>query len=174
MRYLLLILSVLIIAVGCKKLEEPVTKEATLRAKEWTVDTGWIRTIKKADGINVTSDVDQTQGYSKPECVKDDRFIFRENNEGARATGELPCSINETTELEFRWGITNGGKGMYIYDAKEFFKTDVNAELLELYNDRFTIRYFETVDKATNGGDTTATKKWVTDTTIYTYQFKAL
>ncbi|MCB0700971.1 MAG: hypothetical protein H6551_05015 [Chitinophagales bacterium] len=174
MRYLVLILSVMIVAIGCQKLEAPNTPEEMLRVVDWVVDTGWVRTIKKADGVTVTADVDQTAAYVKPDCVKDDKFIFRENHEGARNTGELPCSINETTELQFTWGITNGGKNMYIYDAKEFFKTDVNAELLELYDDRFTIRYMETEDKATNGGDPNAIKKWVTDTTIYTYQFKAL
>jgi hypothetical protein len=60
---------------------------------------------------------------------------------------------------------------MYIYDAKEFFKQDVNADILEFYNDRFTIRYYDFEDKQVDNG--MGGYNWVRDTTIYTMTFKA-
>lgn len=172
MKYTLLVLTAVIVIVGCKKLEVPDSKEDMLRASEWVLDTGYVRTIKKADGGSVPADIDATGPYVKPECRTDDKLVFREVNEGAHIPGEMRCSINETAELQFTWGIIDAGKGMYIYDAKEFFGTDVNAEIIEFYEDRFGIRFSEYTDKAVSVNSNT--QYWTRDTTIYTMFFKKL
>ncbi|MBZ0097887.1 MAG: hypothetical protein K8F30_02325, partial [Taibaiella sp.] len=92
--------------------------------------------------------------------------------EGAHLTGELPCSINETSEVQFTWGLTDNSTKMYIYDAHEYFRQDVNADILEFYNDRFTIRYYELKDKQISNG--AGNNVWVQDTTIYTMTFKGV
>lgn len=172
MKYTLLILSIVFVIAGCKKLEVPATKEDMLRASEWQLDTGWVRTIIKADGDQNPASIDKTDPYVKQECETDDKLIFRENHEGAHIPGEMTCSINETAEVQFSWGITDAGEGMYIYDAKEFFGIDVNAEILEFYEDRFALRYSEYKSKEilVNGNS----QGYGTDTTIYTMYFKKI
>lgn len=170
MKYSLLILSVLLIVASCQELDVPPSKEDMLRATNWQLDTAYKREILKRDDDQNIANVDRVVPIPKEECAKDDVLKFRENDLGAHLTGENRCSINETAELQFRWGISADGSQMYIYDAKEYFGTDVNADILEFYEEEFTIRFSEYMDKAVSlDGQPT---RWVRDTTIYTMQFK--
>ncbi len=171
MRYSLLVLSVLLVVSCTKKGEETKSRQEILRESKWALDTGSRHAIWKKDGFAVPIDVDQVTPIVKAECALDDRLIFRDGYDGAHIPGEWTCSINETAELEFKWGLTDNNTKMYIYDAKEFFKQDVNAEILEFYNDRFTIRYYDLEDKQVDNG--MGGYNWVRDTTIYTMTFKA-
>ncbi len=172
MRYSLLILSVLLVVSCTKKGEETKSRQEILRESKWSLDTGFRHMIWIKDGTEVPVDVNQVVPITKDVCRLDDFLAFREGYEGAHLTGELPCSINETSEVQFTWGLTDNSAKMYIYDAHEYFRQDVNADILEFYNDRFTIRYYELKDKQISNG--AGNNVWVQDTTIYTMTFKGV
>lgn len=170
MRYSLLILSAFLVISSCTKVEEPISKQDKLRAEKWILDVGFIRVIQKADGGAVPYSIDRKTKMDIPECRQDDVLVFRDGYEGAHVPGEKTCSINETSDMEFRWGLTDNDTKMFINDAKEYFTVDVDAEIIEFYDDKFAIKYSSYLDKAvTNGDDATV---WLRDTTIYTMYFK--
>lgn len=171
MRYSILVLSVLLVVSCTKKGEETKSRQEMLREYKWKLDTGSRHDIWKKDGVLVPVDVNQVSPIVKQECAYDDRLVFREGYDGAHLPGEWTCSINETAEMEFRWGLTANDTKLYIYDANEFFRQDVNADILELFDDKFTIRYYEIKDKLVDDGNGTQT--WLKDSTIYTMTFKA-
>lgn len=171
MKYSLFALFALLVVTSCTPKGDPAkSKQQVLRDAKWRLDTGFVRTITKADGGTTPVDLDNEVPITRSECAYDDELVFREAAEGAHIPGEMTCSINETAELAFRWGITNDDKKMFIYDATEFFKADVNADILEFYDDKFAIRYYVFKDKEVIIGDNPAA--WVRDTTIYTMYFK--
>jgi hypothetical protein len=171
MRYSLLVLSVLMVVSCTKKGEETKSRQEILRESRWSLDTGTRHDIWKKDGVTVLVDVNQQTPITKPECALDDRLVFREGYDGAHIPGDWTCSINETAEMQFKWGLIDNDSRIYIYDANEFFRQDVNADILEFYNDKFTIRYYELKDKLVDDG--MGTKTWVRDSTIYTMTFMA-
>lgn len=171
MRISLLILSVLLVVSCTKKGEDAKSRQEILRESKWQFDTGSRHMIWIQDGLSVPVNVDQVVPIGRTVCNIDDRLEFREGYKGAHLTGELICSVNETAEIEFTWGITDNDRKMYIYDAHEFFAMDVNAEFVEFYNNRFTIRYYDVTDKQIDNGN--GTKTWVQDSTIYTMTFSA-
>jgi len=171
MRYCLLILSALLVVSSCTKVEETKSKQEILRESKWRLDAGFMHKKWKADGT-IPSDIDNKEAILIAECAKDDLLVFRESNDGAHVPGENTCSINETAEIQFRWGLTDNDSRMFIYDAKEFFKIDVNAELIEFYDDKFAIKFYEFKDKSVLMGDNPAV--WLRDTTIYTMYFKKI
>lgn len=176
MKYCLLIVSALVIMASCTKVDPITSKQEILRGDlkgdtlKWTLDTGFVNKKWKMDGADVPADFDIVESYPEPSCREDDVLIFRELNEGVHLPGAVTCSINETPAIEFRWGLTDNDTKMFIYDAKEFFGMDINAEILELYEDKFTIRYSEYKDKHISFPDMPS--YWVRDTTIYTITFK--
>lgn len=175
MRYSLLILSVLLITASCTKVEVPDSKQEILKASRWQARNMIVTSKVKADGTTTTENQVTTTTTSfdqMPECRKDDVFVFRDNNLGAHVTGELTCTINETSEIQFTWGIFEDDTKMYIYDAKEFFGQDVNADLLEFYDDKFTIRFYEYNDKRATFPDVPT--YWVRDTTETIIEFQRL
>ncbi|MCB0695896.1 MAG: hypothetical protein KDC07_00945 [Chitinophagaceae bacterium] len=154
---------------SCTKVEEQVSKQEMLRAEKWRLDDQYIHKKWKKDGATVPVTIDAETRVPIAACDTDDLLVFREGNEGAHLPGATTCSINETAEIPFRWGLTDNDTKMYIYDDKELFKVDVNAELIEFYSDKFAIRFEEYKDKAVTEGGVTA---WLRDTTIYTIYFK--
>lgn len=171
MRYSLLVLSVLLVVSCTKKGEETKSRQEILRESKWSLDTGSRHDIWIKDGTEVLVNINQVTPIAKPECALDDILVFREGYEGAHIPGEWTCSINETAELEFRWGLVENDSKIYIYDANEFFRQDVNADILEFYNDKFTIRYYNLKDKQVDDG--MGGQVWVKDSTIYTMTFIA-
>lgn len=171
MRYSLLVLSVLLVVSCTKKGEETKSRQEILRESKWSLDTGSRHDILRKDGVTVLVDVNQVSPIVKADCAYDDVLVFREGHQGAHIPGEWTCSINETAELEFRWGIIGNDTKMYIYDAKEFFRQDVNADIVEFYNDKFTIRYYDIRDKLADDGS--GNEVWLKDSTIYTMTFTA-
>lgn len=170
MKYCLLIASAFLLWSSCTKVESTTSKQDMLRAEKWVLDTGFVRKQWKMDGTTVPADIDVTETYNEPACKQDDQLIFREGSEGAHIPGEATCSINETTEIEFRWGLFENDTKMFIYDANEFFGADVNADIVEFYNDKFGIRYSVYEDKHITFPNQAS--YWVTDTTTYTLYFK--
>jgi|GEM_PF-1683196 len=170
MRYCVLILSAFLVLSSCTKVEELVSKQEQLRAEKWSLDAQYVHKKWKKDGASVPATIDEETKVDIAECAKDDLLVFREGYEGAHIPGENTCSINETAEIGFRWGLTDNDTRMFIYDANEFFKVDVNAEIIEFYADKFAIRFSEYQDKAVaqDGKPTT----WLRDTTTYTMYFK--
>lgn len=171
MRYCLLILSALLVVSSCTKVEETKSKQEILRESKWRLDAGFIHSKWKADAT-IPSDIDNIAPIVIADCANDDLLVFREGSDGAHIPGEKTCSINETAEIQFRWGLTDNDTRMFIYDAKEFFKVDVNAELIEFYDDKFAIKFYEFKDKEVSTG--TNPGVWVRDTTIYTMYFKKI
>lgn len=147
MKYSLLILSAILLVSSCTEIEEnqTITREAKLRDGFWKMESGMTRNRfhNEDDGQMLTDE----KNIEKPECREDDYFVFRELYEGAHIPGEMTCSINETAELQFTWGLTNNDSGIFIYDADEFFGADVNAEFIEFYDDKFGIRFVQYTDK---------------------------
>lgn len=171
MRYCVLILSALLVVSSCTKVEETPSRLDTLRESKWRLDAGTVHTIQHANASAPA--VNKTEAFVINECAKDDLFVFREGHDGAHIPGELTCSINETAEIQFRWGLQENDTKMFIYDAKEFFGTDVNAEILEFYNDKFGIKFNKYTDvQAPLVTDGPAV--WYTDTTTYTMYFKKI
>lgn len=170
MKYCLLIVASLLVISSCTKVEPTESKQEKLRKEKWVLDTGFVRKIWKMDGMEVPADMDVTESYPEPECRADDILDFKDGNEGVHLPGDVTCSINETSEIEFRWGLLDNDKKMFIYDAKEFFGTDVNAEVVEFYDDKFGIRFSTYKDKHITfvGKESYFT----TDTTTYTLYFK--
>lgn len=194
MRYCILILSALLVLSSCTKVENEKSRQEILRDGEWRLDAASIeyklhrfgpmllevnRKVNLFDDINKiiywrSPDLQDSLFFDHrridPDCVEDDRIVFRENHDGAHKPGEKTCSINETAELEFRWGLIGDETKMYIYDAKEFFRADVNADIIEFYEDKFGITYEEYTDKLVSDG--TQPAYFVTDTLTYTMYFR--
>lgn len=171
MKYCLLIVSALLLMTSCDK--EPETtksKQDILRADTWTLDTGFVQKKWKMDDDAVPADIDIVESYPEPACREDDQLAFRDGYEGAHIPGEVTCSINETSEIEFRWGLTDNDTRMFIYDAREYFGADVNAKIVHFYDDKFVIEYSTYLDKHISFAGKES--YWVRDTTIYTMTFK--
>lgn len=173
MRYCLLILSALLVISSCTKVEETKSNLDILRENKWKLTAGTINVRKQANAASAA--ISNTQPIEIKECMQDDQLVFREGYEGAHITGELTCSINETAEIEFRWGLLENETKMFIYDANEFFGTDidVNADIIEFYDDKFGIKFNKYTDvQAPLVTDGPAV--WYTDTTTYTMYFKKI
>lgn len=167
-----MILSALLAMSSCTKEVENKSRVETLRESKWKLDAGTMHIIKHANANDPVA-INETKPFEIKECAQDDQFTFREGYEGAHITGELTCSINETAEIQFRWGLLENDSKMFIYDAKEFFGTDVNADIIEFYNDKFGVRFNKYTDvQAPLTTDGPAV--WYTDTTTYTMYFKKL
>ncbi len=164
-----MILSAFMMLASCTKVEEPVSKQEQLRAEKWMLDAKFVRMKWKKDGAAVPETIDVEEKAAIADCALDDVLTFRDGYEGAHIPGDWTCSINETAEIGFRWGLTDNDSKMFIYDAKEFFKVDVNADIIEFYQDKFAIRFSEYKDKVVVQDGTTV---FLTDTTIYTMYFK--
>lgn len=192
MKYCLLIVTVLLAFTSCDtKVEVPLSMEEKMIESKWKLDTAYaeyklhnmgsmfnlrIHTTANLMGNDTVFYTDEFAGTSfflqkkiDTFCAGDDLFEFRTGNEGAHLPGEATCSINETAEVGFTWGITDADTKMYIYDAKEFFRAEVNAEIKEFYDDRFSIKYSTYEDKNVKVGDNPSV--WVTDTTTYHMEF---
>ena len=169
MKYNLLILSLLIVAASCTKVEVPKSKQDMLRGDntKWRMKTG--TGIIKYDSRRSPRLADRSNDFPMPVCFEDDRLIFREGNEGAHIPGENICSINETPEIGFRWGLTDNDTKMYIYDAKEYFDMDVNADVVEIFEDRFVIRVTNVKAVMETPASSPAVPYY--DTTEYTFEF---
>lgn len=201
MRYsLLLLLSFVLVIASCKKLEVPKSKQEMLRDANWKVANATLEYKLHNYGpkyydlnykFDLFADIDTVvywRYYPNPPetpdslyfvhkridplCTSDDLFAFRDGNLGAYIPGEMLCSINETSELEFDWGITDNDTKMYIYDAKEFFRVDVNADLLEFYEDKFIIRYYDYKDRQIDLPG--KQPEWTRDTLVYTMEFRKI
>lgn len=196
MRYCILIFSALLLVTSCTKVENEKSRQEILRDGSWRLDAASIEYKLHSFGpmllevnrkVNLFDDINKIVYWRSPdlqdslffdhkridpECRADDQLKFRENHDGAHIPGEVTCSINETAELEFRWGLIGDETQMYIYDAKEFFRTDVNADIIEFYNDKFGIVYSEYIDKRVSDGTNPA--YFVTDTLTYTMYFRKI
>lgn len=186
MRYCLLILSAFALMSSCTKMEDTKSRGDILRESKWQVESGshrfkWVISNPVGTDPNdikvVITQKDSTANYNIPECAQDDFLIFKEATLGTHTTGENICNINETADMEFRWGFTNGEKGMYIYDANEIFESDVNAEIIEFYDDKFAIRYLTVTSSLLLTeydpvSEQLITPVYVNDTVISTFYFK--
>lgn len=171
MRYSLTILSAILLLASCTKIDPDAnpSREETMRDGRWKMQSGTVR-YKFFDILR--GRVDSSANMEIKECRNDDELIFREKNEGAHIPGEVTCSINETAEVEFRWGLSRNDSSIFIYDAKEYFGSDINAEFIEFYNDKFGIRYSEYIDVLTKTDTATGTpNEYVRDTVITTMYF---
>ena len=191
MRYSLLVLSLVFAFASCQKGEQAKTKQEILQESKWKLKTAQAEYRMHNAGpafntsVHVTVDLftvdtvfyydinGQQQYFLQKrinlDCADDDLFEFKEANKGAHIPGEKTCSINETAEVGFTWGITDAGTRMFIYDAKEFFRDDVNAEIVDFYDDKFSIKYNTYEDKkiSVNGNPGV----FVRDTTTYHMEF---
>lgn len=178
MRYSLLILSALLLMVSCTKTEQTKSREQILRDGKWQLQSGKVEYKKYrliVNGRLFSNWIDSMVDIQIPECAADDYIIFRDGHEGAHISGDKTCNINETAEMDFTWGVSADDKQMYIYDGKSFFGSDVNANIIEFYDDKFGIRYMTITDNITVT-DTAAgaPEQFVKDTTITTMYFKKM
>ncbi len=143
MRYFLLGLSILVI-VSCKKVDVPKSKQDTLRASQWRLDTAtvtfWVEETFAEKGHDTTV---CAWGDKLDDCKKDDYLVFRENSDGGLKKGANKCQDGETEEDVIEWGITDNDTKMFIYNAGDMFfgENNVNANLVEFKNDKFKITY---------------------------------
>lgn len=184
MKYCFLILSALFVFSSCEKVEDPRSYEDILRDGKWRMEldaehgllverpeTANPLNIKLVDTIYAISsatnkmlnDTTYIRGVY-PDCQGDDYLVFREGIIGALNTGALKCPQGEVAEIEIQWGFLNNYTQMYVYNALTMFRTtDVQADIKEFSEDKFTITY-RTIDNLTD-----IPKK---DTVYYTATFK--
>ncbi len=157
MRYFFLIVITLFVFSACDKVEVPASKQESLRAGRWKLDTTFTKKYNPAEAMY------KYEGVTKQECQVDDYLLFRENFDGVHIPGENRCDASETAEMPFRWGLTDNDTKMYIYDGKSFFSQDINADVVEMTDGEFTITYNQY---------TTVTNDPRVDTVMYTMIFK--
>lgn len=138
MRYCLLILSAILVVSSCTKVEQTPTRGDVMRDGKWQVESGTYKYRVFRNGAYK----DSIETYKITDCFDDDFIVFGEGNKGEHVTGEKFCNINETANMDFTWGLTNGGNGINIYDAPEIFGNDVNnGDIIEFFDDKFGIKF---------------------------------
>lgn len=150
MKYCLLIFSAIIFVTACTKVDVPPSMQEQLREGKWKYQYG-LKTY-----YDNTISIKRTDSVFLQECEKDDYLVFRENFSGAHNTGEEKCAGGENSENDFRWGIINNDKEMFIYDGESFFDQDVNAEIVKFDEGNLIIRYNHyDIDETVTTVDTT-------------------
>ncbi|HRO42747.1 MAG TPA: hypothetical protein PL009_07915 [Flavipsychrobacter sp.] len=161
MRYLLAIVSLLILFTACnKKGETTVTREDELRSGKWKMIAGthrWDPAIGKDTTIHYYD--------SLPACKKDDYLIFANSFAGTQNSGEK-CDLSEPEAIDFRWYLENNGTKINFYNAFQTFlhQEAVSAPFLTYGPSEFSIRYFEFVKSGIDS--------FRNDTVTYTYTFR--
>lgn len=149
MKYFLLAVSAICIISSCKKTETPASQSQKLYDIHWEPNSLKITYYSYTGGDSLTnpvweksSTVQGSEGSdTRPECIKDDYLLFKMNNKGDQLTGGTKCSDNETDDMEFRWGLSDNDKKMYIYGLFSLLKQDANGLLQEQTDDKFVFAY---------------------------------
>ncbi len=161
MRYLLAVISLLIVFTSCNKNGEPtVTREDELRSGNWKMVAGthrWAPAIGRDTTIHYYD--------SLPNCRKDDYLVFGPVRSGFQHSGEK-CDLSEPDVVDFSWYLEENGAKINFYNAWQTFlhQEAVSARFLTYGPSEFTIRYFNMPASPINPE--------VRDTVTYTYTFR--
>jgi hypothetical protein len=134
---LLFLLLAVVVAASCKKTEDTVSPQDTLRSGKWIMTN-----VKVKYRLPSQNDTTIDQMKNVPSCMADDYLVFRSNMDGAIDPGSLKCSNSDPSETPFTWEMKNAGQNLYIYNAAQFFGTQaVNSEVVKLSDEYLSIRY---------------------------------
>lgn len=135
---LLFLLLAVVIVSSCKKTEDPVSPQDTLRSGNWIMTN--IKVTYRLPSKKDTTVDGFKNGY--PSCLVDDYLVFKDNRNGAINSGTQKCANSDATEAPFTWEVKNAGQNLYIYNAMQYFATDaVNADIVKLSDQYLSIRY---------------------------------
>jgi len=75
--------------------------------------------------------VEEAENYMLP-CEADDTYAFYANGSGFYEGGPEPCSLGETTIINFNWRFENNGTELAIFAAPEKISR-LDENILEVY-----------------------------------------
>ncbi len=139
MKQILCALLVIVIAVSCKKADEPRTGQDILRSGKWRQSGG----IVKVKGFHLDTTINYLNDAAfVPDCRKDDYLVFKDNFDGAVNSGGQKCTQDEGDETAFTWELINGGANLNIYSSPDvFFTSNVSGQVVNLTDNLLAIRY---------------------------------
>jgi hypothetical protein len=148
-KYLILILSVMLI-VSCNKKPTITTSRADiLRSGHWTISSGSIR-------LRLPNGNDTTLNYLNflPRCHQDDYMVFHAGVDAAMFSGNFKCSPADPDSVTFRWTFTNGNNAISFYNGFDFTYS-VTESILPFVFDTTQLNPYVVVDTIHGVFDTT-------------------
>jgi hypothetical protein len=150
MKYFLLLISSVVLLASCDKQTVTVPENRTdqLRGSNTTMGAeGNTTKWKVVDGkilYKTELGVDTVLDGFITDCRKDDYFLFFQDFQGMRYTGDNKCYTNEGNEYGFRYEFLNNENTLALYDIDPLLGEglrNVNGKIGEFSGSKFDFSY---------------------------------
>lgn len=139
MKQTLLVFLLATLVFSCKKVDEPTSRQDTLRSGKWNLGSMKITTKKYGSTGDTTRNA---IGNFLDSCEMDDYLEFGNNYTGDVNGASRKCSVNDQATLPYTWQITNGDNNLTISGAPSYFGTDeVKGTIVNFTDGSFSMRY---------------------------------
>ncbi len=135
---LLLIVSLFLAALSCKKDEEPTNKEL-LCGKNWILTAETVSPAINFDGILISDLYAQMD-----DCTKDDVSKFNTNGTYTFEEGATKCDVNDPQVWDSGTWVFNSDQTILVITSPLY--GTVNAEIIELTSSKIVISQESTID----------------------------
>lgn len=163
MKYLLTVVSALVLFTACKKVETPNSREQELREGRWKHSA---MTMKYDPFIGKDTTYNLFDSLPVwPPCKKDNFIMFGSGLDARQYRGDLKCNESEPESVPFHWNLDNDKNTLNLWSVDNTFfgKAIISAPFKQYSTERFVIEYVDLVPSPINN-----TKK---DTLTYTHTF---
>ena len=114
-----------IICASCNKENDTLNRNTAL-----LIDKSWKFEIYGLDENN-NGVIEEAENYML-DCEADDAYTFYADGGGVFKGGTIPCSMDETTVINFNWRFENNGTELAIFAAPEKINR-LDENILEVY-----------------------------------------
>ena len=135
---LLLIVSLFLVTLSCKKDEEPSKKEL-LCGKNWILTAETVSPAINFNGVLITDLYAQMDG-----CTKDDISKFNTNGTYTFEEGATKCDVNDPQVWDSGTWVFNSDQTILVLTSPAI--GTVNAEIIELTSSKLLSARNETID----------------------------
>ncbi len=135
---LLLIVSLFIATLSCKKDEEP-TKKELLCGKNWILTAETVSPAINFNGILITDLYSQLD-----DCTKDDISIFNTNGTYTFEEGATKCDVNDPQVWDSGTWVFNSDETILVLTSPG--NGTVNAEIIELTSSKIVVSQESTIE----------------------------
>jgi hypothetical protein len=151
MKYCLLFVAALFVLGSCEKVDVPVSKAQMLRDNRWKVSDMKLTYLTSTGGDSLSeSTIKLPPDFKLPDCILDDYLQFRENHDGSHIPGPDKCKTGESDDIYFEWGLTENDTKIYLYGMESLFGRDIDGDVVEITDSKFTFSYFATKMNSAN------------------------
>lgn len=140
MKQTLVVFLLATLVYSCKKVDEPTSRQDTLRSGKWNL--GSIRVTMKKYGTKPGDTSFNGIGTFLDSCEADNYLEFGINYTGDVNGGSRKCSPTDQPTLPFTWQVVNSDNELIMSGAPSYFGTDeVKGALVNFTDNTFSIRY---------------------------------